>query len=124
MDRYHIKTGFEPGHIEVLKALTIKLNGKSWTYSSHCLDNIKYRFIDMKNLLIFIKNTVLIYEYIFEYYSQEKNIVKICYRIPYNKDQDIILVLSQDKNIVTIYINSSEDRHITLKTELYKNIGR
>jgi hypothetical protein len=46
---------------------------------------------------------------------------KICYRIPYIKGLDIILVISEEKNIITIYLNSQTDKHETLKKELYIN---
>jgi len=121
MNRYHIKTGFDPKHISQLKELTEQLNCKDWLYSEHCLDNLKYRIIDLKKILIFIKNSILNYSQVFEYYS-EQDIIKICYRLNYNNLQDIILVLTPDKKIITIYINSVDDKHITLKTELYNKI--
>lgn len=120
MNRYHIKLGFN--HISQLKDLTEQLNLKNWTYSEHCLDNLKYRFIDLKGILLFIKDIKLKAENIFEYYEENEKIIKLCYRITYNDLQDIILVITPDKKIVTIYINSIGDNHITLKKELYKNI--
>ena len=122
MNRYHVKTGFDISHIDILKKLSIELNAKKWQYSNHCLDNLKYRIIDIKALLLFIKNIKLNYESLFEYYSEGNNIIKVCYRIPFNMDMDIILILSHDKNIITIYLNTSGDNHITLKTELYNKI--
>jgi len=121
MNRYHIKLGFEAGHISQLKELTEQLNNRDFSYSEHCLDNLKYRFIDLKGILLFIKGVELKAEQIFEYYSEDKNIVKLCYRIGYNNLQDIILVVTPEKKIITIYINSVGDNHITLKKELYKS---
>ena len=119
MERYHKKVGFKPEHIRGLQDITEQLNLKNWDYSEHCLDNLKYRAIDLKGILIFIKGVELRAEQIFEYYSEDKNIVKLCYRIGYNNLQDIILILTPDKRIITIYINSKDDLHDTLKKELY-----
>jgi len=119
MNRYHIKIGFK--HNQVLQSLTEQLNGLKWQYTEHCLDHIKYRVLDIEGLLLFIKDVELNYNQIFEYYEDNDIIEKICYRISYNKFQDIILVISKEKRIITIYINSKEDNHITLHKELYKN---
>lgn len=119
MNRYHIKTGFNPQDVDRLKALTEQLNGLKWAYSEHCIDNLSYRVVDIEAVLKFIKDIKLSFEQIFEYYS-DRDIIKICYRIKYSKLQDIILILTPDKKIITIYINSVEDNHITLKKELYR----
>jgi len=121
MNRYHIKLGFEAGHISQLKELTEQLNNRDFSYSEHCLDNLKYRFIDLKGILLFIKGIELDYSQIFEFYT-EQNIIKVCYRISYNQYQDLILVLTTDKKIITVYINSKNDLHYTLKTNLYNKI--
>ena len=120
MNRYHIKLGFN--HISQLRDLTEQLNLKNWLYSEHCLDNLKYRAIDLRAVLLFIKGIELKTEQIFEYYADDKNIIKLCYRINYNQLQDIILVLTPDKKIITLYINSTYDLHDTLKKELYSTL--
>lgn len=119
MNRYHIKFGFDQSHIKRLQDITEQLNDREFSYSSHCLDNLKFRFIDLEGVLLFIKGINLKSEQIFEYYSEDKNIVKLCYRIGYNNLQDIILVITPEKKIITIYINSANDLHDTLKKELY-----
>ena len=119
MNRYHIKLGFEVGHISQLKELTEQLNNRDFSYSDHCLDNLKYRFLDLKGILLFIKGIELKVENIFEYYAEELKVIKLCYRITYNNLQDIILIITPDKKIITIYINSANDLHDTLKKELY-----
>ena len=119
MNRYHIKLGFEAEHISQLKELTEQLNLKNWLYSEHCLDNLKYRAIDLRGILLFIKGIKLDYSQVFEYYAEELKVIKLCYRITYNNLQDIILIITPDKKIITIYINSANDLHDTLKKELY-----
>lgn len=120
MLRYHKKVYFPICDIKKLKDFTLSLNSLSWQYSKHTLDNIKDRFIDIKGILLFIKDITLNDNDIFEYYMEDKKIVKVCYRINYNNDIDIILVLSEEKNIITIYINSTDDKHETLKKEIYQ----
>lgn len=117
MNRYH-KTIYFP-NIENLKTFNDNINAKTWQYSKHCLENIKYRFLDIEKLLIFIKNLTLKTDNIFEYYLIDNEIDKACYRIKYQKNIDIILVISSEKNLITIYINQENDNHETLKKNLY-----
>lgn len=121
MNRYHKDVYFPQEHVEQLTALVYQLNNKDWRYTAHCLDNARLRILNIEQLLYFIKNDLKIdVDGIFEYYIDEKNnIEKICYRFRYNNIYDIILVIGNNKEIITIYINSAEDKHETLKKELY-----
>jgi hypothetical protein len=58
---------------------------------------------------------------IFEFYKDDLSgdIVKACYRVNRQGGLDIILVVDTDKTILSIYVNSIEDKHETLKRELY-----
>ena len=118
MERYHNKVHFPQEHLKDLEILNKELNNKSWSFSSHCLENIKYRAIDMKNLLNYINQLSLNEKWIFEYYVENNEISKVCYRISYDL-YDFILVLSNQKKIVTIYVNSKNDMHETLRKEVY-----
>ncbi len=120
MKRYHIKVFFFFNTSEKLKAFTINLNNQDFKYTLHSIDNIKYRFIDLKEVLTFIKTLSLDYKSIFEYYTDDNDkIIKACYRIKYNNGIDLILVLNDNKGIVTIYINTADDSHDTLNKSLY-----
>ena len=120
MGRYHKLVYTEPKHWEKLKVLTEQFNNSKWQYTEHCLDHIKSRAVDLEGLLLYIKDLRLEAGQIFEYYLNDRaEPIKICYRIPYIVGLDIILVISKDKQIITIYINSSEDKHETLRRELY-----
>ena len=85
MNRYHIKLGFEAGHISQLKELTEQLNNRDFSYSEHCLDNLKYRFIDLKGILLFIKGIELRAEHIFEYYEENGKIIKLMETLGFEK---------------------------------------
>jgi len=121
MERYHIKTGFTQEDISLLKDYTDNLNFLDWNYTKHCLDNIKYRCINLESILLFIKSSKLKIESIFEFYKINNIIEKACYRLPYSKDSDIILVIGENKQIITIYLNAINDNHITLNKDLYIN---
>ena len=123
MLRYHKEVFTSPGHYKGLQTFTDRLNGLNWCYSRHCLENIKSRAIDLEGLLLYIKGLKLEPGQIFEYYLNDltKEPEKVCYRIQYIKaGVDIILVMLESKEIITIYINSSNDKHETLKKELYQ----
>jgi hypothetical protein len=122
MLRYNKAVYFKPEALKSLKTFTLQLNNLQWNYSRHCLDNIKFRVIDIKGLLLFIKGLKLSASDIFEYYIDDinKNIIKACYRIPY-LGNDIIIVLGDKKQIITIYLNDKNDNHITLKKGIYCN---
>ena len=117
MLRFHKKIYFPD--IEKLKNVNNNLNMRKWQYSKHALENLKYRSIDIKKALNFIKNVELDYLNIFEYYKLDGSIEKVCYRIEYNQLLDIILVVNKYKKIITVYMNSKDDKHFTLKSNLY-----
>jgi hypothetical protein len=122
MNRYHIKVYTKPEDLKKIEDLTIFLNQKDFGYTAHCLDNLKHRAIDLEGLLRFIKGVELTADQIFEYYILDNgDIEKVCFRIAYMNDLDLILVLNKDKEIITIYLNSAEDKHETLKKEIYNN---
>lgn len=120
MKRYHKKVYFPDNSKEKLETFTEILNGKKWKYSYHTCDNLKYREVDIKGVLTFIFQLQLDSKGIFEFYTNDTgDIIKVCYRAIYSENTDIILVISKDKTIVTIYSNIAGDNHITLKKELY-----
>lgn len=122
--RYHKNVYFSLKHQDEIIAFTYALNNKSWRFTSHCLDNTKLRTLNIEQLLYFIKNDLrLNSDDVFEIYTDDKdNIVKACYRIIFNHVWDFILVLDKNKTIITIYINSKDDKHETLRRELYAKI--
>jgi len=118
MNRYH-KDIYIPVKIkEGLKAFNDNLNRLKWRYTPHSIDNIKNRCYDIDSMLKFINNLILDNKNIFEVYSQDNIINKVCYRIEYITC-DIILVIDNTKTIITIYANAKNDNHITLNKNLY-----
>ena len=120
MLRYHKDVYIPEADKSRLEALTIELNALKWRFTPHCIDNLTVRTIRQEDILLFIKDLKLQAVDIFEYYINEYNrIIKICYRIPYTQNMDIILIISDEKNIITVYMNEKEDNHITLNKNLY-----
>ena len=120
MNRYHKAVYIPEKEKACLQAYSDVLNTLKWRYSKHTLDTLKYKAIRYEDILLFIKNTILRGEYIFEYYIDNTDIIiKACYRIPYIKGTDIIAVIGNDKTLITIYTNTSNDNHITLNKNLY-----
>jgi hypothetical protein len=122
MLRYHKDVYMNPGHFKGLQTFTDRLNWLKWGYSGHCLENLKYRAIDLESILKYIRDLKLESGQIFEYYINDltNEPEKVCYRVAYNPGIDLVLVINQYKEIITIYINSANDKHETLKKELYQ----
>ena len=119
MNRYNKKVYFPEEDREELKRFNDRINRQNFSFSVHCLDNIKYRAIDIEKVVKFVKDIeVFNMPDIFEYYK-DNEIEKCCYRIEYDNMNDIILVLSKYKKIVTIYFNQKEDKHFTLNKKAY-----
>ena len=120
MLRYHKDVYIPEVDTGRLEAWTARLNAGKWQYSRHCTENLKLRIVRLEDVLIFIKAVKLNAKDIFEYYTDENNsFVKVCYRIAYTSGVDIILVIGEDKNIITIYMNEKNDLHYTLNKSLY-----
>jgi len=125
MKRYHRKIYIPKQDEEILSGLVDTLNTKDWKYSKHCLQRLNEQYIstiEIKNMLEYIKGIKLNFIDIFEYYKESNLITKICFRIKYSEHNDIILVVSSSKTLITIYSNKADDNHITLKKELYNTV--
>lgn len=68
----------------------------------------------MESIGYFLKDLVLNVQNVFEYYKDGGYIRKVCFRIPFDGEKDLILVLSEAKRILTVYFNSKGDFHSTL----------
>jgi hypothetical protein len=117
--RYHKNIYFE--HIKELVKVNNYINKLPYKFTAHFKKRLKRGNIN--NILYFIKDIILNYNNIIEYYynTDTKQICKIVYRMQYNNYNDIILVLSNSKAIITIYFNNIYDKHDTLKKDLYIN---
>lgn len=117
MKRYHEKIYFPDK--EKLSSFCSRLNGQNWKFSYHAISQLKNRLNNLEAVLLYIKDVVLCPADIFEYYKREDDFIeKACFRLSYLQ-YDVILVISDNKTIITVYINQKGDSHFTLKKELY-----
>jgi len=120
MKRFHKKVYMPIDSKAKIQNFTDKLNDIAWKYSAHALDNIKHRAVDNRAILLHIKGLTLSASDVFEYYADDKGeILKAVYRIDFEGFFDLCLVISKEKNLVTIYINTKKDNHDTLDKHLY-----
>ena len=120
MNRYHKTIYFPKEHDIKLYQINDKLNWiKCYGKTTHSIDRLKER-ADFITALKFINNMTLRKTDIFEYYIENGNVEKVCYRISYNNYEDIIIVLSKKKAIITAWINNKNDSHKTLDKTLYE----
>ena len=114
MQWYNKQVFFPIDHKDKLEQVNTSLNGKKYLFTNHFIEQLKQRFSNIEQVGNFLKDLSLQYENIFEYYIEEGNITKVCYRLQYTKEQDIILVLSNNKTLISIFLNAVNDNHKTL----------
>lgn len=126
MRRYHKEVYTKIEHWQKLREVTEKLNLLNWKFTGHCLDNVKFRGLNLAGLLEYIKGIKLEAGAIFEYYLDEETseLIKICYRLPYITGQDLTLVIGNNKQIITLWVNDRADLHYTLNKGLYSQAGK
>ena len=59
MLRYHKQVYFSQADIIRLRDFTSYINTLKWQYTSHCIDSLKYRALDIKGVLNFIRGHIL-----------------------------------------------------------------
>ena len=127
MERYHRELGIPEVHLKRLEELNVKFNSdKRFGRTKHAYHRLNQRF-DYLTILTHLANKVEFkVEDVFEIYVDNNVIKKVCYKIDYKvspyESQDLILVLTKDKAIVTLYVNAKGDNHSTLKKELYTTV--
>lgn len=111
---YHRRIGF-PSDVN------LKLGILELTYSRHALAEAakdQYGFIRLPKVL----NTNELDQKAFEIQiSPEGKLEKIVYRLPYSRENDLILVLSVDRShVITVWLNRKTDMHRTLNRARYQ----
>lgn len=114
MARYNKQVFFPIEHKDKLEQVNARLNGLKYIFTNHFFKQLKQRFSDIEKIGQYLKNLKLQEVNIFEYYIDGDNITKVCYRIEYTSKDDIILVLSKDKVLISIFLNAVNDNHKTL----------
>lgn len=90
-------------------------------WSLHAKDKLEFR-TDLDR----IESMVSICEFdsrnVFEFYRDTRGISKVCYRYPYSLKEDIILVVSRELLIVTLYFNKRNENPSTLPKTISRRI--
>lgn len=126
LKRYHKDIYCPEWFNNSIDEFTKNLEGKQLVCSFHATKKYQsfsrlYKKV-IRDLLRTI-NLELIKEYIFEFYSNDKNeLKKVCYRFPLRDElgSDIIFVISSNAKIVTIFLNRYFDPHVSLDSDLYE----
>ena len=115
MDRYHINVYFPQEVRSLLPDLCKRLNYSIWSFSDHYYENL---FEEPPEISKKVRKKILEYwfdpEEVFEVYTHKGEIEKACFRTTFSEDEDIILVVTKTKCVVTFYRNYKEDHHRTL----------
>jgi hypothetical protein len=119
MLRYHKQVYFPADSPSKLDIFCQNLTAQDWSFSTHAIERIKDNG-KLSNILTAIKKYAFDYQDIFEYYQDNGDIVKAVFRIGYTLQYDIIFVVSSEKNLITVYLNDTQDKHFTLNTNQYQ----
>jgi len=109
MSLYHFEIGFPKGLITKFGVIEV-------TYKRHALnaaETDRYGRIDLPRTINTDTAKAIEVEVI------NRQVVKIVYRTKYNDDFDLILVLSRDASVRTVWLNSVNDKHKTLDRNKY-----
>lgn len=124
LKRYHREIFFPEwaeGGLEIFVSTILKKG--SLTFSLHAMDkSVDYCVTYGKNLFLeTLKKIPLEFKNIFEFRSVGEEIRKACFR--YSLEElpvDIVLVISSDGVVITIYLINKGDNHATLNKKLYE----
>jgi len=98
----------------------------SITFSLHAVERAWEYGVDYgRNLIKFLSRTiredVLKNGSIFEFYATDEEIHKACFRISSEDSPvDLVLVISSDGVVVTVFVIKKDDNHSTLDENLYE----
>lgn len=125
LHRFHINVFIPEWSRGAIQEFTNNLSGKKLVCSYHASKKYERFSREYKKAFLNLVKTIdleLSIDYIFEFYSNNKNqIKKVCYRFPMpDLESDIILVISSTGKIVTIFLNKNFDPHISLGYSLYE----
>lgn len=127
LKKYH-RDIFFPEWSEESKAVflkTLRRNG-GVTISIHSMEKIvNYCFTYGRQMLKFLlksmKRAGLDSASIFEFTADDRRITKACFRFSFQEfPVDLVLVISADGNIITVFTTNKGDNHDSMNTEIYE----
>lgn len=96
------------------------------TFSAHALKRtVEYTDEHGKSFLRFllkcVKRNALSIQNVFEFYSVEEYIKKVCFRCSTEElPVDLVLVISRDATVITVFVVNRGDNHETMDKTLYE----
>ena len=120
--RYHRTVFYPLTHKRDLQVFCNDVNVLEWQYSRHALDRMSglVDMAELKGIGDYINRLRLRPDNIFEYYLDDEGVMdRACYRVKYSLDHDLIIIVSRNKYLVTVYLNKVDDDHITLNRGQY-----
>jgi hypothetical protein len=118
MQKYHKNIGFKEDHDILTEKLIKSLENRKFTFSRHSIDELRLES-EALHIVEAIKGYSLAFCDVFEIVIDNDIIMKLGFRIPLNSQDDIIFIINSAKNIVTLWTNSKEDRHVSLNPNNY-----
>lgn len=127
LKRYH-KDIFFPKNSEEMLDTYLEDMGEcgSITFSLHSVEKIvDYCVLYGKNLLKYLLKSVrrdsINIDNVFEFYSSNGMVKKACFRYSFEEfPVDIILVISADAVVITVYVANKKDTHTSMNKALYE----
>ena len=100
---------------------TRALNGKRFKFDEHFFMRLGQRFTlpEQAKVGLFLQSLRLDAKDCFEYYRAEGGIARAGYRMPFTDDKDLIIIVTKNKYILTVYTNYIWDNHATLNKAIY-----
>ena len=128
VSRFHREIFFPANYDSSMKTFVEEIMSLGpLTFSLHSIEKIvDYSFEYGKNFFQYLVKTVrrnsLDPEKVFEFYSgKDGKITKACFRYTFDEfPVDIIMVVSANGVVITMYISNKGDNHATLNKNLYK----
>ena len=121
MQKYHKQIGFEACHVKQAEALLLALQDVRLSFTSHALMELA-RERQAEAIGKALVNYRLNFSDVFELAIDNGIILKIGFTIDFTAENDIVIILSREKSIITTWVNHSQDNHATLKTSVYSRV--
>ena len=127
LKRYHHSIYYPDWAESSLDAFVRNIRAEnSIVFSIHSVDKIVSETLEygrrlFKYLLKAVKRTSLEADTIFEFYAFREEVKKACFRFSFDAfPVDIILVISADGTVITMFTTNKDDNHSTLDASLYE----
>lgn len=127
LKRYHREIYFPDWSENSLKEFCgLVFRKRMVVFSVHAVEKIvgysfKYGQQLLKFLLKSVRNRNVDISQIFEFYSYDEEIKKICIRHSFDKfPVDLVFVVSLDGTIITVFTINKDDHHSTINSKLYE----